>query len=68
MTPTKSQTSGILDYLEKGGDLTAIEALNYFGCFRLAARINDLRNLGWNIVKESITTPTGKRVAKYSLR
>ena len=68
MTKTRTQTNSILSHLEKGRSLTAIQALDKFGCLRLAARINDLRNLGWNIAKESYITATGKRVAKYSLR
>ena len=68
MTQTLTQTDSILAHLEKGRSLTSIQALEKFGCFRLAARINDLRNLGCNIAKESCMTATGKRVAKYSLR
>ena len=44
-----------------------MEALNRFQCFRLASRINDLRNRGLRIVTEKILTATGKRVASYKL-
>ena len=45
-----SQNKQILRYLQthKRG-LTPIDALNKFGCFRLSARIADLRGLGWDI-------------------
>jgi len=39
-----SQNEMILDYLQRGNSLTSLEALNLFGCFRLASRINDLKN------------------------
>lgn len=41
-----SQKEQILRYMEKNGVITPIEALNYFGCMRLAARIADLRKDG----------------------
>jgi len=44
-----SQNQQIANYLNKGRKLTPIDALNKFGCFRLAARIADLRNDGMNI-------------------
>jgi hypothetical protein len=40
----------ILQHLEQGRTITAIEALVLFGCFRLAARIKELRDAGHNIV------------------
>lgn len=45
-----SQNNQILRYLQthKRG-LTPIDALEKFGCFRLSARIADLRGLGWDI-------------------
>jgi len=42
--PTKtSQTADILRYLRAGESLTALQALDMFGCFRLAARIDDAK-------------------------
>lgn len=43
------QTQRILIYLKSGKSLTPIEALQKFGCFRLAARISDLRSQGHTI-------------------
>ena len=45
-----SQNKQILNYLKshKRG-ITPIDALQKFGCFRLSARIADLRELGYDI-------------------
>ena len=60
-----SQNRAILQYLESGGSLSTIDALEKFGSFRLSARINNLRNKGHNIKTEKFTTPSGKTVARY---
>ena len=49
-----SQNKQIADYLNKGKKLTTLDALSKFGCFRLASRINDLRNEGLNIATKII--------------
>ena len=64
---TKSQSAMILEYLKEGNGITPIDALNLFGCFRLGARIADLKKLGYNIVTEMVAVGDGKRVAKYHL-
>ena len=61
-----SQNAKILDYLKKGYTITALEALNLFGCFRLASRISDLRKKGYAINKKTVIR-NGKRVALYSI-
>ena len=66
-TAKPSQTDQILKHLEGGGSITAIEALNRFTCFRLAARIADLRRRGISINSTKITTESGKIVAQYSI-
>ena len=63
-----SQTKQIADYLNKGKKLTPIDALNKFGCFRLAARIAELRNDGMNIITTSIKLKNKKLIAQYSLK
>ena len=63
-----SQNKQIADYLNKGKKLTTIDALNKFGCFRLASRINDLRNDGMNITTMIIKLDNKKQVAQYSLK
>lgn len=50
-----------------GETITPLDALNRFGCFRLGARIWDLRNAGMNIVNEWCTLKNGKKVAAYRI-
>ena len=61
----ETQTKLIKQYLETGKPLTPIEALNYFGCFRLAARIKDLKDSGMLIDKVMKKDQNGKRYAMY---
>ena len=62
-----SQKADILAALKRGEQLTAMDALTRFGCFRLAARICELRQEGWGIVSEDVLLPNGKIVTAYSL-
>lgn len=62
-----SQNERIKGALKKGRKLTALDALNDFGCFRLASRISDLRKEGLPIIKKMITE-NGKTFAQYSLQ
>ena len=62
-----SQCAQIKDWLMAGRTLTSLEALNLFGCLRLASRIYDLRKSGMDIHKQRIVTTTGKYVTQYSL-
>lgn len=64
---TVSQANAILDYMSKGHTITGIEALNLFGCFRLPARIADLKKVGHKIKSEMVKLTNGKRVAQYTL-
>jgi hypothetical protein len=56
----------ILRHLRTYGAITAIEALNEYGCFRLAARIRDLRLEGHLILSTPLTV-NGKTVARYTM-
>ena len=58
-----SQTSKIKEHLNSGKTITAIEALNKYGCFRLAARIYDIRKTMF--VKQKLVTYKGKTYAIY---
>ncbi len=64
----KSQSEAILEYLKSGKTLTALEALDLFGCFRLASRISDLNKHGYQIDSQMIKLPSGKYVAEYRLK
>ena len=67
MKQTTTQSAKVLYHLENYGSLTAIEALELFACFRLAARINDLKEAGHNIQMEMKKMKNGKKIAVYSL-
>lgn len=62
----ESQERQILAYLKSGKTLTPIQALEMFGCFRLGARIFDLKDKGHDIKTTMIKTYSGKRIARYS--
>lgn len=62
---TVTQTNEIKTYLKMGYRITAIDALQKFGCFRLAARIKDLKDEGMEIDKVMVETVSGARVAQY---
>jgi hypothetical protein len=64
----KSQCDMIAAWLERGFSITSLEALQRFGCMRLASRICDLRERGMDISTCKIKTNTGKYVTEYSLK
>lgn len=76
MTLTNEQTrthkAQILAYLQSGKSITPIDALQLFGCFRLGARIYDLRKSGVEILMErrKSVNQNGHRVsfAMYALK
>jgi hypothetical protein len=61
-----SQEKDILGYLQRNGSISPLEALEQFGCFRLAARINDLRAKKHNI-ETYVGKKNGKKFAIYRL-
>jgi len=67
MKKSLSQSDEIAIYLNRGKKITPIDALDLFGCFRLAARIHDLRGRGMNIKVEDRKDDDGKRYASYFL-
>ena len=56
----KTQTALILAHLRDRGGITSIEALELYGCFRLAARISDIKALGYEVTTETVHAPNGK--------
>lgn len=68
MKATDSQNALIKGWLLNGYSITQLEALNQFGCFRLAARIANLRDQNLNVETDIITLENGKRVARYFLK
>ena len=65
METSESQNDAILAHLERGESITPLEALEKYQCFRLAARIYDLRLKGHVIRQETAYTKEGKRFAMY---
>lgn len=69
MEPGKgTQGDKILRYLERGRKLTAIKALEIAGSMKCATRIGELREAGFKIESEWVTTNTGKRVKQYFMK
>lgn len=66
-----TQKEAVLKHLKKGKSITPIEALNYFGSFRLSSIINRLRKDGIDIVTIPVefTSKYGfkSRYAKYKI-
>jgi len=62
----KSQQEKVLGHLQAGQSITPIEALNNYGCFRLAAVIHKLKQKGYTIESTSVSR-NGKCFAKYQL-
>jgi len=61
-----TQNDWILQSL-KQAPLTALQALEGCGCFRLAARINDLRAQGHKINTVNLKLENNKTIAQYHL-
>lgn len=61
-----SQESDIIYHLKNIGPITQLECLNKYGCFRLASRINNLRQEGYNIITDTVES-NGKRFASYRI-
>ena len=64
---TRTQQDRIIDYLATGKPITPLLALRRFGCFRLGARIYDLKRDGHRI-DSKLVTRRGKTFAEYRLR
>ncbi len=65
-----TQTEHLLAALRSGGVVTPRDALQLWGCFRLAARVNDAKKLlepGEVILSERVTVSPGVVVARYRL-
>ena len=65
--PTRVQNAMVHAHLAYIGSLTPLEALDLYGVWRLAARVYDLRQVGYNIITYWETNQTGKRYARYVL-
>ena len=70
---TESQNKRIRKHLESGRNLTPLDALYQYGCFRLGARIYDLRREGLRITAKTVEATSQsvyngkKHFTQYSL-
>lgn len=62
-----TQNDLIKEHLKKGKKITPMEALVNYGCFRLAARIKDLREGGLDILTVIKRDEIGRSYAEYQL-
>lgn len=67
MAKKATQTEKILHYMQTNGAITPMDALRECGCMRLAARIADIKELGFDISTKIITEANGTRYAEYRL-
>ena len=63
---SNTQKVNVLNHLKSCKSITPLEALQEYGCFRLADRIFVLRQDGYNIITNNITE-NGKTFAEYTL-
>lgn len=67
-----TQVERILRHIAENGSITAAEAMSEYGIYRLAARMADIKRLGYDVGRETVT---GKnrfeepvRFTRYSIR
>lgn len=63
----KAQTGRVLIHLLREGNITQLEANELYRVHRLASRVNDLKNLGVTIQRNTLIDPTGVRYVRYVL-
>lgn len=51
-----TQCDRILQHMRDFGSISSLEAMSDYGIMRLASRINDLKNQGYNIISETKTS------------
>lgn len=64
---SQSQERQILAWLQSGKSITPLEALAEFNCMRLQARIHEIEEKGFKIIRDWFVTPSGKKVRQYKL-
>jgi hypothetical protein len=60
-----SKKDKVLEHLKLFGEITPLEAWQLYGCYRLGARIWDLRQQGEPIAPAEIEERNGSKVAVY---
>jgi hypothetical protein len=61
------QNRQILGFLKLNGSITPIEAMRRFKCYRLGARIHELKGMGHVIESKLVKSRSGKHFCKYTL-
>tara|TARA_R110000796_G_scaffold249812_2_gene378032 strand:- start:3017 stop:3298 length:282 start_codon:yes stop_codon:yes gene_type:complete len=69
----ESQKSKIMKYLKEGNSITPIDALEKFGCFRLAAIIHNIKQEkefmeNKDLVTSMVTNKFGVKYGSYKLK
>ena len=67
-TKTMTQAESIAEHMRTLGPITALIALDLYGCFRLAARIHDLEAQGLEIIHSPYKTSGGATITQYALK
>lgn len=67
MKATETQKTRLHHWLHSGREITPLQALDMWGCFRLGARIKELRNDGVTIARRFVSNSHGVRFAAYRL-
>ena len=66
-----SQATDIIEYCMKHGSITTKQAMDDLGCYRLSARVYDIRSFGITVNREMVTVKNRNgedcRVAKYTI-
>ena len=66
-----TQNQVVMAHLRTRGKLTPVQAMTNYGIMRLAARVEELRRLGWDIETEMVSVDNGDlgrcRYASYTL-
>ena len=66
-----TQNEQVLNYMREKGSITAWQAAYDLGCFRLSARIHDLKADGYQIKSDTVVIKDSrgeyKHFARYSL-
>lgn len=68
----KTQNDRVVEYLQEYGSITALQAMRDLGVMRLASRIHDLRNEGYDFDVQDVAVKnrygTKSYIAKYSIK
>ena len=66
-----SQATDVIEFIRDHGSITTKQAADQLGCYRLAARVFDIRAVGIPVEKEMVSVQNRKgetcRVARYTI-